>query len=80
MHVMEKGTAILLNTIDEKPITIAWVPNDGEDIQVIEFPGIDRSPKFAPRFRIAPEQKTILFAYTLEGKIMSADWPIDFPS
>ncbi|SHE30834.1 6-bladed beta-propeller protein [Fodinibius roseus] len=77
MHVMENGTALLLNTTDEKPITVSWVPNDGHDIQVVEFPSIVRPSQLPLRFRVVPGQKEILFANSMEGKIMSAEWPIN---
>lgn len=76
MQVMEDGTAILLNTTDEKPITVAWVPNDGHEIRVVEFPGIDRPSQIPLRFRVASEEEAIIFVNSMEGKIINADWPI----
>lgn len=76
MHAMEEGIAILLNTTDDKPITVAWVPNDGHEIRVVEYPGIDRPSQIPLRFRVAPEKEAIIFVNSMEGKIMRADWPI----
>lgn len=75
IHSLQNGTAILLNTVEEKPVTILWVSNDGSDVQVIEYPDVEHS--FLLRFRIAPEQEAILFADSMEGKVFKADWPVE---
>lgn len=76
MHVNEYGTAVLLNTIEDKPTTVAWIPNDGKNIRIIEFSDIDRHPLFGLRFRVAPGQNAIFFINGLEGKVFRSHWPI----
>jgi hypothetical protein len=76
IHVTDHGAAILLNTADDYPETIAWVPNDGDHIQLVEFPVL-KNPAIPPlKFRIALEQQTVLFSNSREGVVYRANWPI----
>jgi hypothetical protein len=78
MHVYEYGAAVLINTPEDKPTTVVWVPNDGNNIRVVEYPDIDNSI-FILRFRVAPEHNSIFFVYSFEGKVFRATWPIEVP-
>lgn len=79
MHVSEYGAAILIETLENQPVTVAWVPNDGDNIQIIEFPHIEKPSEIAYpfRFRIAPGHHTIFFTNSLEGKVFKSFWPIE---
>ncbi len=77
LHAIEEGVYLMLNTPDDKPITMIWIPNDGNDIQVIEFPDIERDPNFPLRFRVAPDSGFIFFVKSLDGEVLSSAWPID---
>lgn len=80
MHVLEFGAAILLRTIENKPASVLWIPDDGKNIQLIEYPGVNRPDDALSifRFRISPEQKSIFFINSSEGEVTRSIWPIEY--
>lgn len=72
----KKGVAVMLHMPEGQPVTIAWVPNDGEQLTVVTYPGI----KFVnPTLRLlqfaVSNKHYILFSSMLDGKIYRAYWP-----
>ncbi|MEX2574918.1 MAG: hypothetical protein WD317_11500 [Balneolaceae bacterium] len=69
------GIAVLINKIEKDSVTVAWVSNDGEDISLINFKGINH---YTNRFAIPTniEKPFILFVNSLQGIIYKADWPL----
>lgn len=76
IQAVEDGVAVLFNTTDDKPTTVAWIPNEGNNIRLIKYPAINNSA-FILRFQVAPEHNTVFFVMTLEGKVLKSDWPIE---
>lgn len=77
MDANEEGVAILLNLPDDQPLTIAWVPADGNTIDLIEIEGIslDFSGSMVG-FTVSPDGR---HAYYLEpniGTIYKIEWPL----
>jgi len=77
MDANEEGVAILLNLPDDQPLTIAWVPADGNKIDLIEIEGIslDFSGSMVG-FTVSPYGR---HAYYLEpniGTIYKIEWPL----
>src|SRR5699024_3043315 len=70
----EHGVAIKLNLLQEQPVTIVWVPNDGKELTVVTFEDLEKSPPVP--LRLAISDSDIFFSNTLEGKIYRADWPL----
>lgn len=77
MSVNEEGVAILLNMPEEEPITVAWLPEDGEQIQLISYADLGREVlRFFGSFSISPDNTQIYFLNSQEGIIYEADWPV----
>ncbi|GAA5521077.1 hypothetical protein Asal01_01010 [Fodinibius salicampi] len=70
-----KGVGVLLNVRENRPVTIAWVPNDGEELTVITFRDLENPSPVPLRFAIS-EDSDIFFSSTLEGVIYRAEWPL----
>lgn len=77
MSVNEEGVAILLNMPEEEPITVAWLPEDGEQIQLISYADLGREVlSHFGSFSISPDNTRIYFLNSQEGIIYEADWPV----
>lgn len=72
----ENGVAVKLNLLEGQPVTIVWVPNDGEEITVVTFPKLKNLYPVSLRFTISDDGSHILFSNLIEGKIYIADWPV----
>lgn len=81
MHVTSYGVAILLNTPPDNIATsVVWIPNNGSEIRIVEYPNIQMPSTFTFRFRISFVHNTILFSNSLEGKIIKSNWPVEIDS
>lgn len=70
----EHGVAVKLNLLEGQPVTIVWVPNDGEEITVVTFPKLKNLFPVSLRFAISDDGSHILFSNLLEGKVYIAEW------
>jgi len=70
----DNGVALLLNTVDPNPVTVLWVPDDGSEIQEIQFPGLETAESRPRSFTISKEESTIYFAGTMEGIVYNSEW------
>lgn len=76
MSVNEEGVAILLNMPEEEPITVAWLPESGEQLHLISYVDLGREVlSLFGSFSISPDNTRIYFLNTQEGIIYEADWP-----
>ncbi|MEX1212570.1 MAG: 6-bladed beta-propeller [Balneolaceae bacterium] len=77
-HVTDEGVAILLNTAAGFPVSIAWIPNNGDHIQIVEFPKVEKYdlPNNILGFSIAHDQNSIFFLSSSSGIVSRARWPI----
>ncbi len=78
-YANEEGIAILLNNLHESPAVtkVIWVSNDGQDIVVLRFPGLDSSSPHQPgSIAISSDQSHIYFVKMLSGEIYRATWPL----
>ncbi|TVR26784.1 MAG: hypothetical protein EA390_14410 [Balneolaceae bacterium] len=77
MDALDDGVALLLNLPNEQPLTIAWVPEDGNTIDLIEVEGISLDVRgFMVGFTVSPDGQ---HAYYLErniGTIYKIEWPL----
>jgi len=72
----KEGVAVMLHMPKSQPVTIAWVPNDGEQITVITYPAIKFVNPTLRLLRFAlSDSSYVLFSSTLGGKIYKAYWP-----
>ncbi|MEX2456016.1 MAG: 6-bladed beta-propeller [Balneolaceae bacterium] len=74
LEATESGVAVMLNTVEDIPLTVAWIPNDGSQISVVQFPSFDDTKPTL--FSINQAENTIFFASRFTGEIFKADWPI----
>ncbi len=74
LEATDPGVAVLLNTVEDTPLTVAWIPNDGSQISVIQFPSFDDTKPTL--FTINQDENTIFFASRFSGEVFKADWPI----
>jgi hypothetical protein len=72
----DEGVGVLLNVRGGQPVTIAWVPNNGNDLTVVTYKGLEHPSPIPLRFAISLDGSHILFGNTLEGKIYKANWPL----
>ncbi|HBQ60374.1 MAG TPA: hypothetical protein DD671_12330, partial [Balneolaceae bacterium] len=77
MDVQKGGVGVLLNVQDDHPLTIAWVPEDGDSIDLIEVEGItlDQSG-FMEGFAIAPDGQSAYYLKRSNGIIYQFEWPL----
>lgn len=68
----DEGVAILLNVLEDQPVTVAWVPNSGEKITVVSFEGIENH--LHQSFALAKDGSWIFFVDILNGEIYKAKW------
>lgn len=70
----DNGVALLLNTVDSNPVTVLWIPNDGSEIQEVQFPGLESAESRPRSFTISEEESTIYFGGTMEGIVYNSEW------
>ncbi|MCW9706170.1 hypothetical protein [Fodinibius salsisoli] len=75
MSANEKGVAILLNTLEDQPVTVAWVPNDGQQVTAVSFPEMDND-LLGLTFTISTDGSYIYFSDALDGELYRAEWPL----
>lgn len=73
MSVTPEGVALLLHVLDDQPVTVAWVPNDGEEVTVVTFPEIKNQPG---TLAVTEDHAFIFFVDALNGNIHKAEWPL----
>lgn len=77
MDALEGGVALLLNMPEDNPVTVAWIPEDGSRIDLIEVEGITLDVRgFMEGFTVSPDGR---HAYYLErgmGTIYQFEWPL----
>lgn len=75
MATTEEGVAFQLNLTDENAVAVAWVSNDGDDISIVHYEGMEHRPtQIAVQSDV--ENPYILFLNFFEGQIHRADWPL----
>ncbi len=74
LEATESGVAVLLNTVEDTPLTVAWIPNDGSHISVVQFPTLDEMKPTL--FTINHAENTVFFASRFTGEVFKAPWPI----
>jgi len=74
IHTLDQGTAILLNTASGKPVTVAWITNDGSQVSYFEYPEIENTSII--RFRVNIKKNTIFFINPIEGYVYKSDLPL----
>jgi hypothetical protein len=74
----ENGVAILLNVLDDQPVTVVWVPNNGESVTVVAFHGVENIQPFRVlrHFTISDDESFIFFVRGMDGEIYRAEWPL----
>lgn len=74
MSATGDGVAILLNVSKKQPLTVVWIPNNGEYRSVITFPKV-KLKRLGLTFALSSEDPFIYFVNAPEGKLIRADWP-----
>ncbi|SHE30125.1 hypothetical protein SAMN05443144_1012 [Fodinibius roseus] len=75
MATNEGGVAILLNTLENQPVTVVWVTDDGQDGTIVSFPEIDND-LLGLTFTISADGSYIYFSDALDGELYRAEWPV----
>jgi len=77
MDARKQGVAVLLNMPFGQPVTLAWIPVNGNQMNVISYPDIASDALgFQNSFSILPEQDLIYFVNRQDGIIYKAHWPL----
>jgi len=77
MDALEGGVALLLNLSDDQPLTIAWVPEDGSKIDLINVEGITLdSDGFMEGFTVSPDGDLAYYLDRNSGTIIQFKWPL----
>jgi hypothetical protein len=77
MDALEEGVALLLNLPDDQPLTIAWVPEDGSKIDLVEVEGITLDGNsFRDGFTISPDGQHAYYLKRSKGTIYQFEWPL----
>ncbi|MEX2362016.1 MAG: hypothetical protein WD597_00280, partial [Balneolaceae bacterium] len=73
----EEGVAVMLNMPEEYPVTVAWVPKEGDRMDVVTIEGLDQEEiGFLGSFSVSPSDSKIYFLNIRQGLIYEADWPV----
>lgn len=76
IEATEDGVAILLNTLETYPVTVAWISNNGSEIEEIQFPGLDSFEARPRSFTLSDSGDSIYFTAAMDGSVYRADWPL----
>lgn len=77
MDALENGVALLLNMPDDQPLTVAWIPEDGNTIDLIEVEGITLDVRgFTEGFTVSPDSQHSYYLERDMGTIYQIEWPI----
>lgn len=79
MYANEEGVAVLLNGLEDQPVKVVWVSNNGDKPTVITFRGIKNKPYQPESFTISDdsfEKSFIFFVNDQDGEIYRAEWPL----
>gem|GEM_PF-2987923 len=77
LSVTNEGAGVLLNAVGDQPAKVLWVPDDGQELTLVNYPDIINPSRLPLRFTIAGDGSRILFSNTLSGKVFTVHWPID---
>lgn len=78
MEVKEDGVALVLNLPDGQPLTIAWIPNDGSKIKLVEVAGITLEGNgFMEGITISSNAQYAYYLKRSIGTIYRFSWPFD---
>lgn len=76
MDVHKDGVALLLNLPEDQPLTVAWVPEDGSKMDLVEVEGITLDGDgFMEGFTISPDGKHAYYLKRSNGTIYQFEWP-----
>ena len=77
MDALEDGVALLLNMPEAEPLTIAWIPEDGNTIDLIEVKELTLDVRgFAEGFTVSPDREYACFLERSLGTIYRFEWPL----
>lgn len=77
MDALDNGVALLLNLPEDQPLTIVWIPEDGNTIDLIEVEGITLDVHgFVEGFTVSPKGTHAYFLEQSSSKIFKFEWPI----
>ncbi len=77
MDANEEGVAILLNMPDDHPLTIAWVPEGGNTIDMIEVEGLSLDVRgFMVGFTVSPDGQHAYYLERSIGTIYKIELPL----
>ena len=77
MDATKDGVFLLLNLPEGQPLTIAWIPNDGNTIHLVKAEGFTMNPHgFMEGFTVSPEGEHVYYLERSSGTIYQFDWPI----
>ncbi len=79
IYANEKGVAVLLNGLEDRPVKVVWIPSSGERGSIVTFPGIKNQPYQPGSFTISDkssEESLIFFVNDRDGEIYKAEWPL----
>ncbi|MFO7845363.1 MAG: 6-bladed beta-propeller [Balneolaceae bacterium] len=77
MDALDDGVALLLNMPEAQPLTIAWISEDGNTIDLIEVEGLTLDVRgFAEGFTVSPDRKHAYFLERSLGTIYRFEWPL----
>ncbi|MFU8811457.1 MAG: hypothetical protein ACNA78_00745 [Balneolaceae bacterium] len=75
IQATEAGIAVLMNTTEAHPVTIAHVSNDGKLFKTVTFPTLQNETK-PNRFWVSLPQKAVYMLHVAGGDIYRAPFPI----
>ncbi|HKL15062.1 MAG TPA: 6-bladed beta-propeller [Halalkalibaculum sp.] len=77
MDTTEEGVAILLNMPENQPTTIAWVPEEGRNVDLITIESLDPDELgFMEMFALSAENRTAYYLERETGTVYKFDWPL----
>lgn len=77
MDALDDGVALLLNLPDDQPLTIAWVPEDGSNVHLIEVQGLSLDAnRFMEGFSVSPDGEHAYYLERRSGTIYQFNWPL----
>ncbi|MEX2600007.1 MAG: 6-bladed beta-propeller [Balneolaceae bacterium] len=70
----EEGVAVLLNMLEDQPVRVVWIPNNGEKITTFHFQSLENERQMT--FTLSDDGSHAFFVNTLEGTIYKTDLPL----
>lgn len=76
MDASEEGVAMLLNMPEDHPVTVAWIPDDGSRIDLVEIEGLKMDVQgFMEGFTVSPDDQRAYYLERGMGTIYQIEWP-----